>query len=89
MMGLIKFRVEPEISFLMKDEEFRRRVVNAYMQQQVEKNHGWGFTVRYAGYRIRFDIDDKASTAAVTVYKGISLEEPRTVQTKLTEVLKP
>ncbi len=77
MMGLIKFRVEPEISFLMKDEEFRRRVLKAY-EVQVEQNHGWGFTVQYKGYKIRFDIDDEASGGrSLTVYKGYAVEQPK------------
>jgi hypothetical protein len=85
MMGLVKFRVEDELKPLMADPEFKRRVVAAY-EQQVEANHGWGFTVRYKGYIIRFDIDDKQSSRGLTVYFGCALEEPKSVQTALLEV---
>ena len=85
MMALIKFRVEDGLKHLMLDPEFRRRVICAY-ENQVEKHHGWGFTVRYKGYRIRFDIDDKQSSRCLTVYVGCALEEPKSVQTALLEV---
>jgi hypothetical protein len=82
MMGLIKFRVKPEIGFLMEDEEFRRRIIRAY-ESQVEANHGWGFTVKYKGYRVRFDIDGEASSRAIIVYKGYVLEAPQGQQLSL------
>ena len=85
MMAIIKFRVEDGLKHLMQDEEFRRRIVAAY-ESQVEANGGWGFTVRYKGYRIRFDIDDKASCRGLTVYKGYAEEEPKNVQKTLLEV---
>jgi len=85
MMALIKFRVEDGLKHLMQDEEFRRRIMRAY-EVQVEQNHGWGFTVKYKGYRIRFDIDDAASSRGLTVYTGYALEEPKTVQKTLLEV---
>jgi len=85
MVGLVKFRVEDGLKHLMQDEEFRRRIIRAY-EVQVEQNHGWGFTVKYKGYRIRFDIDDAASSRAVTVYMGYALEEPKNVQKTLLEV---
>jgi hypothetical protein len=85
-MAVIKFRVEDGLKHLMQDEEFRRRIVRAY-EVQVEANHGWGFTVRYEGYRIRFDINDRASSAAVTVYVGYAEEEPKSIQQNLLEVL--
>jgi len=69
MMGLIKFRVEDGLKHLMRDEEFKRRIVAAY-ESQVEANHGWGFTVKYKGYRIRFEIDDKTSSRVCLVYLG-------------------
>jgi hypothetical protein len=86
MMTLIKFRVEDELKHLMQDEEFKRRIKTAY-ENQVERNHGWGFTVKYKGYRIRFDIDDKQSCRGLTVYVGYALEKPETIQTTLTEVV--
>ena len=85
MMALIKFRVEESLKALMQDPEFRQRIIRAY-EQQVEANGGWGFTVRYKGYRIRFDIDDKASTRGCLVYLGYVEEEPKTVQKTLLEV---
>jgi len=84
MIGSIKFRVKDDIKFLMLDPEFRKRVIAAYTNQ-VENQHGWGFTVRYKGYRIRFDIDNKASKRFLTVYKGFAEEKPATQQTKLLE----
>jgi hypothetical protein len=85
MMALIKFRVENGLKHLMRNEEFRKRIIKAY-ESQVEANHGWGFTVRYKGYRIRFDIDDKASSRGCLVYLGYAEEEPKSVQKSLLEV---
>jgi hypothetical protein len=85
MIALIKFRVEDGLKHLMADPEFKRRIVRAY-ENQVERNHGWGFTVKYKGYRIRFDIDDKESCRGLTVYVGYALEEPEGRQTTLLEV---
>ena len=81
----VKIRVEEKLKPLMLDPEFRRRVINAY-HNQVEANGGWGFTVRYKGYRIRFDIDDKASSRGLIVYMGYAEEEPTSVQKTLLEV---
>jgi hypothetical protein len=86
MMAVIKFHVEDGLKALMADPEFRERVKNAYFSQ-VEANHGWGFTVRYKGYRVRFDIDEKQSSRGLTVYLGYALEEPEDHQTTLLEVL--
>jgi hypothetical protein len=85
MMTLIKFRVEDGLKHLMQDEEFRKRIIKAY-ESQVEGQGGWGFTVRYKGYRIRFDIDDKASSRSCLVYLGYAEEEPKSVQKSLLEV---
>jgi hypothetical protein len=84
-MAVIKFRVEDGFKAFMQDPEFKRRIVTAY-EVQVEQNHGWGFTVRYKGYKIRFDIDDKASSRGCLVYLGYALEEPKSVQTTILEV---
>jgi len=81
----IKIRVEDELKPLMLDQEFRQRVINAYFQQ-VEANGGWGFTVKYKGYRIRFEIDDKESSKWLTVYKGYAEEQPQGRQLTLLEV---
>jgi hypothetical protein len=84
MMALIKFRVEDGLKHLMHDEEFRQRVIRAY-ENQVERHHGWGFTVRYKGYRIRFDIDDRQSNRGLAVYVGHAEEQPQTRQLSLLE----
>jgi len=85
MMALIKFRVKDELKHLMQDEEFRRHIIKAY-ESQVEGQGGWGFTVKYKGYRIRFDIDDKQSCRGCLVYLGYAEEEPKSVQKSLLEV---
>jgi hypothetical protein len=85
MIALIKFRVEDGLKHLMADPEFKRRIVRAY-ESQVEGRGGWGFTVKYNGYRIRFDIDDKASSRSCLVYLGYAEEEPKSVQKSLLEV---
>ena len=85
MMGLVKFRVEESLKALMQDPEFRQRIIRAH-EQQVEANYGWGFTVRYKDYRIRFEIDDKASSRGCLVYLGYAVEEPQGRQLSLLEV---
>jgi hypothetical protein len=85
MMGLVKFRVEDGLKHLMQDEEFKRRIIRAY-ESQVEGQNGWGFTVKYKGYRVRFDIDGEASSRAIIVYKGYVLEAPQGRQLSLLEV---
>jgi hypothetical protein len=85
MMALIKFRVEDGLKHLMQDEEFKRRIVRAY-ESQVEVNGGWGFTVKYKGYRVRFDIDDKQSCRGLMVYVGYAEEQPQGRQLSLLEV---
>ena len=84
MMGLIKFRVEEPLKHLMRDEEFRRHVIRAY-EVQVEKHHGWGFTVKYKGYRVKFQYSDADSTANVAVYRGYAEEQPKNRQLSLLE----
>jgi|YelNatPaOPRAMG01_1025707.scaffolds.fasta_scaffold168093_1 hypothetical protein len=86
MKAQIKIRVEDKLKTLMQDQEFRRRAIRAY-ENQVEQNHGWGFTVRYQGYRVRFDIDEKISTQNCIVYVGYAEEKPDTLQKTLQEVL--
>jgi hypothetical protein len=81
-MAVIKFRVKDDLKHLMADAEFKRRIITAY-ECQVEANHGWGFTVKYKGYRIRFDIDDAASSRSYLVYLGYALEQPETLQKTL------
>jgi len=84
MMALIKFRVEEPLKHLMRDKEFRRHVIRAY-EVQVEKHHGLGFTVKYKGYRVRFDYSDELSSAAVIVYMGRLQETPIGRQATLLE----
>jgi hypothetical protein len=83
MKAAVKIRVEDELKAFMQDEEFRRRIIRAY-EVQVEGQGGWGFTVRYKGYRIRFDIDDNASRPGLTVYVGYALEKPKPQGRQLT-----
>jgi len=85
MTALIKFRVEDGLKHLIQDEEFRKRIIKAY-ESQVEGQGGWGFTVKYKGYRVRFDIDDKQSCRGLTVYVGYALEGPQGRQLSLLEV---
>jgi len=84
MMGLVKFRVEDGLKHLMHDEEFRQRVIRAY-EVQVERHHGWGFTVKYKGYRVKFQYSDADSTASIAVYRGYVEEQPKTRQLSLLE----
>jgi hypothetical protein len=84
MMGLIKFRVKPEIGFLMEDEEFKRRIIRAY-ESQVEGQNGWGFTVKYKGYRIRFD-NVESGVRGCIIYMGYAEAEPESIQQKILEV---
>jgi hypothetical protein len=85
MTAAVKIRVEDKLKPLMIDQDFRQRVINAYFQQ-VKGNGGWGFTVRYKGYRIRFDIDNKQSRPGLTVYVGYAEEQPQSRQLTLLEV---
>ena len=82
MKMLVKFRVKDGLKHLMQDQEFRNRVIRAY-EVQVEQNHGWGFTVSYRGYRIRFDIDNNASKPRLIVYRGYAEEKPVGLQKTL------
>jgi hypothetical protein len=81
MMGLVKFRVEDDLKHLMQIEEFRQKVVRAY-EVQVEGQGGWGFRVRYKGYRIRFD-NIESGVRGLIIYEGHLEEEPATIQQKL------
>jgi hypothetical protein len=56
---LVRFRLPMELAHLAQDPEIRRRVENAYANQ-VECNHGWGFTVTLNGLRCRFDVEKSA-----------------------------
>jgi hypothetical protein len=87
MMALIKFRVEDGLKPLMLDPEFRQRVIRAY-ENQVERHHGWGFTVKYKGYRVKFQYSDADSTASVAVYRGYAEEQPQSVQKSLLEAFR-
>jgi hypothetical protein len=81
MMGLVKFRVKPEISFLMNDPEFKRRVIAGY-ESQVEGQNGCGFTVKYRGYRIRFD-NVESGVRGCIIYMGYAEEAPQGQQLSL------
>jgi hypothetical protein len=84
MMGLVKFRVEDGLKHLMQDEEFRRRIIRAY-ESQVEGQNGWGFTVKYKGYRIRFD-NVESGVRGCIIYRGYAEAEPESIQQKILEV---
>lgn len=67
--------VEPKCEFLLEDEYFVEKVRIAYIVQ-VEYNHGWGFTVRHKGYRIRFDLQNTTGYKLPIIYEGYAVEEP-------------
>jgi len=80
---MIKIRVEDGLKYLMRNQEFRRRVIRAY-EVQVKQNHGWGFTVRFQGYRIRFDmVNDLTLPKGLVVYEGYAQEKPVGLQKTL------
>ncbi|MEM2546851.1 MAG: hypothetical protein QXM37_04385 [Candidatus Bathyarchaeia archaeon] len=78
--------VEPSVEWLMDDERFVEKVKAAYLVQ-VCLNNGWGFTVRHKGYRIRFDLQNITGFKLPRIYEGVVLEEPKTVQLSLLEVV--
>ena len=68
---------------LADDEEFVLKVQKAYLNQVVF-NHGWGFTVRHRGWRIRFDLQNTAKNKVPRIYEPCVEEEPKkTVQVTL------
>jgi len=84
MQKIVKIRF-PENPDLLKDEETKRKVLNAY-ENQVEKNHGWGFTVKIGNRKVRFDIKTAGKDTRgnyVVIYEGFAIEEPEAKQTKL------
>lgn len=82
---IVKFRVEDGLKAFMADPEFKQRIIRAY-EVQVEQNGGWGFTVTYKGYKIRFDLVE-SSVKGLLIYEGYMVEEPKNVQKTLLEVL--
>jgi len=83
---IIKIRY-PENPNLLLDKEIRRKVINAY-ENQVERNHGWGFTVKIGDRKVRFDIKTAGADPHgnyVVVYEGFTIEKPKTEQIKLLE----
>lgn len=81
-LGPVTFAaVEPSGEWLMDDSRFVEKVKKAY-EVQVEANGGWGFTVRYMGYRVRFDLPNSTGYKLPRIYEGYVEEEPGTVQTK-------
>jgi hypothetical protein len=70
---------------LAGDEEFVLKVQRAYLNQVVF-NHGWGFTVRHRGWRVRFDLQNTTKNKIPRIYEGYVEEAPETIQTILTEV---
>jgi hypothetical protein len=57
------------------NEEFAEKIVKAY-HGQVVCNGGWGFTVKYKGYRIRFDLANATRNSIPQIYQAIIEEEP-------------
>lgn len=78
--------VEASSERLMDDPRFVEKVKKAF-EVQVEYNHGWGFTVKHEGYRIRFDLENATGYKLPNIYEGYALQEPKTVQKTLLEVL--
>lgn len=78
--------VKPAIEQLINDERFVEKVKRAYIVQ-VEYNHGWGFTVKHEGYRIRFDLPNSTGYRLPNIYEGYVEEEPENVQKTLLEVM--
>jgi hypothetical protein len=70
---------------LADDEEFACKVQRAY-QNQVGRHHGWGFTVKYKGWRVRFDLENATKNKIPIIYEGYVEEAPQTTQKVLTEV---
>jgi len=70
---------------LADDEEFVLKVQRAYLNQVVF-NHGWGFTVRHKGWRVRFDLQNTTKNVVPNVYLPSVEEAPQTTQVALTEV---
>jgi len=71
---------------LADDEEFVLKVQKAYLNQVVF-NHGWGFTVQHKGWRIRFDLENTTKNKIPRIYEPCIEEEPKTIQTILTEAI--
>jgi hypothetical protein len=67
---------------LANDEEFVLKVQKAYLNQVVF-NHGWGFTVRHKGWRIRFDLENTTKNKIPRIYEPCIEEEPKAVQITL------
>jgi len=85
-LNCIRYALIPEEIKNLLDEAFAEKIVKAF-QAQVEANHGWGFTVRYKGYRVRFDLENATKNKIPIIYEGYVEEAPQTTQTVLTEAL--
>ncbi|MBS7647374.1 MAG: hypothetical protein QXV01_10630 [Candidatus Bathyarchaeia archaeon] len=77
--------VEPSVEWLMDEGRFVEKVKTAY-RVQVECNHGWGFTVRHMGYRIRFELPNTTGYKLPRIFEGYVEEKLGTVQLSLLEV---
>lgn len=58
MVVIINYLLPPELHHLKDDPEIKRKVVSGYNQQVGSHNEN-GFTVRLAGLRVHFEIDQK------------------------------
>ena len=79
---LIKIVLPPELNHLKGNADVRRILENAY-DNQVVRNHGWGFTVALEGLRVRFDSDKSGRLSNgdyVVYYKGSVTDSLNEVQ---------
>ena len=85
-LNCIRYALIPKEMKNLLDEAFAEKIVKAF-HVQVEANHGWGFTVRYKGYRVRFDLENATKNKIPIIYEGYVEEAPQTAQATLTEAL--
>jgi hypothetical protein len=80
----VVFAKLPEVAWL-QTEEFAEKVKRAYYVQVV-CNHGWGFTVKHKGWRVRFDLPNSTGYRLPRIYTPCIEEGPVGRQTTLLEV---
>jgi len=80
----VVFAKLPEIAEL-QTTEFAEKVKRAY-NVQVVCNHGWGFTVKHRGYRVRFDLPNTTSYKLPRIYEPCIEEGQKGRQLSLLEV---
>jgi len=67
---------------LADDKEFVEKVLRAYYSQVV-CNHGWGFTVKHKGWRVRYDLQNTTENKIPRIYEACVEEKPEGRQTTL------